>query len=73
MLNRNAREPRISITADAETKATVGQVGTPGYMAPEQVEADNDLIDTRTDVYGLGAILFEILTARTAGDRLIGG
>ena len=58
-----ARELGISITADAETEATIGQVGTPGYMAPEQVDADNDLIDTRTDVYGLGAILFEILTA----------
>ncbi len=60
----NATEPRISLSAEAQTKQTVGQVGSPSYMAPEQVEASNDRIDTRTDVYGLGAILFEMLTAQ---------
>ncbi len=58
------REPRISLSAEAETSQTVGQVGTPIYMAPEQAAANNDLIGTRTDVYGLGAILFEILTGQ---------
>jgi serine/threonine-protein kinase len=36
--------------------------GTPGYMAPEMAAADGELIDQRSDVYLLGAILHEIVT-----------
>jgi PAS domain S-box-containing protein len=39
-------------------------VGTPAYMAPEQAQGRLDQIDQRTDIFGLGGMLYEILTGR---------
>jgi eukaryotic-like serine/threonine-protein kinase len=44
-------------------------VGTPEYMSPEQAQLNQLDIDTRSDVYALGVVLYELLTGTTPIDR----
>jgi serine/threonine-protein kinase len=60
--SRVSSYPGFGINPGVDTPGAV--LGTPAYMAPEQARGEDDRHDTRTDVFGLGALLCHILTGQ---------
>ena len=81
LVSPNDGEPVLKIIDFGVAKATRGRltdttqltqlrsfVGTPAYTSPEQMELNGLDVDTRSDIYSLGVVLYELITGRTPFD-----
>ncbi len=65
MANSEGPSPRAGLSRTRLGKS----IGTPRYMSPEQAEGDWDRLGATTDVFGLGATLYRLLTGRAPFDH----